>query len=53
MTDDRRREKLDEPTDEELDELAKITPEDIERASARWKKDAPPEFRDLLDAEQR
>lgn len=34
----------------ELDAAAVITPEDIEDAMARWREDASPEFRDLLDA---
>lgn len=37
-------------TDAELDELAAITPEDIARAQQAWRKDASPEYRDLLDA---
>ena len=48
---DRNREPLDEPSEAELEELAKITPSDVDRAQARWRKDAPAEFRDLLDAE--
>lgn len=43
----RRRRKL---TEAELDQLAEITPEDIEDAKASWRRNAPPEFRDLLDA---
>jgi hypothetical protein len=33
-----------------LMELARITPSDIERAKAAWKKHAPPEMKKLLDA---
>lgn len=46
---DKRREKPDH-TDEELDALAEITPEDIEDAQRAWRKDASPQFKDLLDA---
>jgi hypothetical protein len=35
----------------ELDELARITPEDVERAGQRWEGIASPEVRALLDAE--
>ena len=38
-------------TDAELDELANISSADIERAKSAWKKDADPQYRDLLDAE--
>lgn len=38
-------------TDEQLDELAQITPTDIEKAKALWRAHAPEEFQDLLDAE--
>lgn len=38
-------------TDAELDALAEITDDDIERARALWRRTVPPEFRDLLDAE--
>jgi hypothetical protein len=34
----------------ELEELAKITPADIERAKAAWKRSAPPAAKKLLDA---
>ena len=37
-------------SDAELDELARITPEDIERARQRWEAIASPELRALLDA---
>ena len=39
-------------TDEELDILAQITPEDIEAAKKLWRKAAPAEFKRLLDAEE-
>ncbi len=48
---DRRREELDTPSEEELDKLAEITPADVDRAMARWRKNAPAQFKDLLDAE--
>lgn len=38
-------------TDAEIAALARIAPGDIDRAVAAWKEDAPPEFRELLDAE--
>lgn len=34
----------------ELDDLAVITPEDIERAHAKWREYVPPEAANLLDA---
>jgi hypothetical protein len=37
-------------SDAELDELARITPEDIERARQRWEAIASPMVRGLLDA---
>lgn len=40
-----------ELTDEELDILSEIMPEDIEAARKLWKK-ANPELADLLDAEE-
>ncbi|MBA3341637.1 MAG: hypothetical protein H0T48_07360 [Gemmatimonadaceae bacterium] len=48
---DKRREKLDVPSQDKLDELARITPSDVDRAVSRWKRHAPPQFRDLLDAQ--
>lgn len=39
-------------TSRELDELAKITDEDIERVQARWRKTAPRFARNLLLANQ-
>lgn len=38
-------------TDAELDALASVTPQDIERATLAWAQDAPPQYRDLLNAE--
>jgi hypothetical protein len=38
-------------SEEELDALANVTPEDIERARAWWREHAPDGFEDLLDAE--
>jgi len=38
-------------TEEELDDLSIITPEDIERAHAQWRKDVPAAFANLLDAQ--
>ena len=40
-----------ELTDEELDLLAEVTPDDIEAAKKLWRK-ANPELRNLLDAEE-
>jgi HK97 family phage portal protein len=37
-------------TDDDLDALADVTEEDIEAAQAAWKRNAPPAYRDLLDA---
>jgi hypothetical protein len=34
----------------ELEDLARITPADIERAKAAWEKHAPPKMKNLLDA---
>jgi hypothetical protein len=41
---------FDEATEAELAAAAEITPEDITRAQQAWRRDASPEFRDLLDA---
>lgn len=38
-------------TDEQLDQLAEVTPADIEKAKVFWRTHAPEKFRDLLDAE--
>jgi hypothetical protein len=46
---DQRREKTD-TSDAELDRLAEITPADIVDAQRAWRKDAPTESKDLLDA---
>jgi hypothetical protein len=34
----------------EMEDPARITPADIERAKAAWEKHAPPEMKNLLDA---
>jgi hypothetical protein len=39
-------------TEKELEELAKVTEKDIEKAKKFWRKNAPPEFKNLLDAEE-
>ena len=39
-------------TDHDLDRLAEITEDDIQRAKALWRRTAPPEFRNLLEAEE-
>ena len=41
-----------ELTDEELEQLAEVTEEDIEIAKKFWRKEAPAEFKNLLDAEE-
>lgn len=38
-------------TDEQLDQLAEVTPTDIEKAKVFWRTHAPEEFKTLLDAE--
>lgn len=38
-------------TDEQLDQLAEVTPGDIEKAKAFWRANAPAEFETLLDAQ--
>lgn len=38
-------------TDEQLDQLAEVTPGDIEKAKAFWRAHAPAEFERLLDAQ--
>jgi len=40
-----------ELTDDQLDELATVTPVDIEKAKALWHNTAPKEFETLLDAQ--
>ena len=37
-------------SDEELEKLAEITPEDIQSAKAAWRRHAPPSMKTLLDA---
>lgn len=39
------------PSEKQLEELAEITPEDIEAAKLTWEEVAPPKYRTLLDAE--
>jgi hypothetical protein len=38
-------------TDEQLDQFAEVSQEDIEKAKAFWRNNAPPKFASLLDAE--
>jgi hypothetical protein len=38
-------------TDEQLDQLAIVTPADIEKAKVFWRNNVPAEFETLLDAE--
>lgn len=38
-------------SDDELDQLAVVTPADIEKAKAFWRANAPPKFQTLLDAQ--
>lgn len=38
-----------ELTDKELDELAKVTPEDIQKARRLWIESVPDEIKSLLD----
>jgi hypothetical protein len=37
-------------TDDQLEEMAKVTATDIEKSKQLWRNTAPPEFQDLLDA---
>lgn len=37
-------------SEQEILEQAKVTPDDIEESKAAWKRDAPREFVDLLEA---
>lgn len=47
----RRRRAVPKPlTDADLDQLAEITPADVQGAKALWDRYASPEFRGLLDA---
>ena len=41
-----------ELTDEELDELAKVTPEDIQAARKLWIESVPDELKSLLDVKE-
>jgi len=38
-------------TDEDLDQMAEITPADLKAAEALWKNEAPPKFKQLLQAQ--
>jgi hypothetical protein len=38
-------------TEKQLEELAKVTPADIERAQILWQKYAPRKYKNLLDAQ--
>ena len=42
---------FDDDTEQELRDAAAITPDDLMRAQAAWRRDARPAFRTLLDAE--
>jgi hypothetical protein len=46
-----RNREVDRASSAELDKLAEVSPEDIERAKQSWRQHASPEFADLLDAE--
>lgn len=46
----RRRETVTKYSTAELTELAKVTPTDIEKAKAAWKRSVPRKYRNLLDA---
>lgn len=37
-------------SEEDLDALSEVSAQDITEAQAAWRKDAPADFRDLLDA---
>lgn len=43
--------KLLQLTDDQLDDLSKVTPADIEKAKVFWRNNAPAEFKSLLDAQ--
>lgn len=38
-------------TDEVIDELSKVRPEDVEKAKALWRNTVPAEYKTLLDAQ--
>ena len=38
-------------TDKQLDQLAEVTPTDIEKAKVAWRAAVPDEFKTLLDAQ--
>lgn len=46
----RRRDRATIYSDAELIALALVTPGDIEKAKAAWRKSVPPKYRNLLDA---
>ena len=37
-------------SDDDLDALSEVSPQDIPEAQGAWRRDAPPKLRDLLDA---
>jgi hypothetical protein len=45
------RQSLTEWSDEDLDTMSDITPQDQKRATSLWRTRAPQPFKDLLDAE--
>lgn len=47
----KRRQPLGKPLPEATEETAVITQADIDRAKQAWKKNAPPQYTELLDAE--
>lgn len=38
-------------SDEDLDQLSRVTPADIEKSKQAWKRTVPKEYKTLLDAE--
>jgi hypothetical protein len=38
-------------TNEQIAALAEVSATDVARAKRQWRRDAPPRFKDLLDAE--
>jgi hypothetical protein len=39
-------------TDEDLDKLSQVTPEDIEKAKSFWQENASAKYKDLLNAKK-
>ena len=39
-------------TDEQLEQMAQITPQDIEAAAVLWRANAPAKYKKLLDAQE-